>query len=251
MERNDRCFCGSGKKYKKCHYRINADSKLARIYSCINEFDKYCQENGIVNNCVVNCSKCCHDFFFISEMEFLVILEYLTYNNIDIEQYITKADSVKRDIQTKYPILMERINEYMPANENSTLDNRFFDDTINPRDLLPCIFLNKENKCSVYEVRPSVCRGYGSTETCEIIGNFSCESREEVNLHIEISAIVKDSTEKIILKKRTDKVIVKRPYPLFYWFSFFMKEPYRETMLKKMQVLRDKTNDEYYDFTNI
>lgn len=32
MERNDKCFCGSGKKYKKCHYHISGESKLADMY---------------------------------------------------------------------------------------------------------------------------------------------------------------------------------------------------------------------------
>ena len=31
MGRNDLCFCGSGKKQKKCHPNINEDSVAAKI----------------------------------------------------------------------------------------------------------------------------------------------------------------------------------------------------------------------------
>ena len=78
MERNDRCFCGSGIKYKKCHYRINGESKLANIYRAYNEYDNACIQKGICNNCRKGCSQCCNDYFFISESEFLQIF-FLNY----------------------------------------------------------------------------------------------------------------------------------------------------------------------------
>ena len=55
MERNDRCFCGSGIKYKKCHYRINGESKLANIYRAYNEYNNACIQKGICNNCRKGC----------------------------------------------------------------------------------------------------------------------------------------------------------------------------------------------------
>ena len=80
MERNEKCFCGSGRKYKNCHYRINGESKLSNIYRKIYEYDKYCNEHGLCNMCDKNCSKCCSDYFYVDEMEFLTILEYMIHN---------------------------------------------------------------------------------------------------------------------------------------------------------------------------
>lgn len=31
MRRNDLCFCGSGKKIKKCHDNMNSDSLVAQL----------------------------------------------------------------------------------------------------------------------------------------------------------------------------------------------------------------------------
>lgn len=35
MDRNERCFCGSGKKYKHCHIDIEKDSVLGELISFI------------------------------------------------------------------------------------------------------------------------------------------------------------------------------------------------------------------------
>lgn len=159
MERNDRCFCGSGIKYKKCHYRINGESKLANIYRAYNEYNNACIQKGICNNCRKGCSQCCNDYFFISESEFLQILEELIYRKININDYISKAKAVKKHIEKVHPEIIKKLNEFMPKSVDN-IDESFFKDSINPPDLPACIFLDN-NKCSIYNVRPSICRGYG------------------------------------------------------------------------------------------
>ena len=45
MGRNDLCFCGSGKKQKKCHPNINEDSVAAKNYKTIYTIIKRIEEN--------------------------------------------------------------------------------------------------------------------------------------------------------------------------------------------------------------
>ena len=40
MGRNDLCFCGSGKKQKKCHPNINEDSVAAKIIKLYTQLSK-------------------------------------------------------------------------------------------------------------------------------------------------------------------------------------------------------------------
>lgn len=81
MKCNDLCFCGSGKKHKKCHFDINPSSKLADIYRAYKEFDKYAKNNNIYNNCISGCYRCCKGVrFFITENEFMIILDYIMTN---------------------------------------------------------------------------------------------------------------------------------------------------------------------------
>ena len=240
MERNDQCFCGSGKKYKKCHYRINGESKLAKIYKAQSEYDSYCQANGLCNNCIAGCSKCCHDFFFVTEMEFLTVLEYLDYNKYDISDYVTRAKKVLADIKLKYPLIIDKLDEYMPTTQTSRRpETTFFDDSFNSKDLPICIFVNEENKCSIYDVRPYVCRGYGTSETCVFINNNKIDFQEKVNLILEGDMLSSSVSE---------KTIIKRPYPLFYWFAYFLDEKYYDIVITKMRKFRDLKNDQYYDF---
>lgn len=46
------------------------------------------------------------------------------------------------------------------------------------KNVKPCVFLNKENKCDIYQVRPLICRNYpllsGTRipKECEVINNL-------------------------------------------------------------------------------
>ena len=108
--RNDPCPCGSGKKYKKCHYHISGESKLADMYRKNAAFDEACQNLEITNLCVDGCSICCSDYFFVSENEFLMIAENLMSEGESIESYIEKAKNTEKIIQEQYPELIEKMN---------------------------------------------------------------------------------------------------------------------------------------------
>lgn len=239
MERNDRCFCGSGIKYKKCHYRINGESKLANIYRAYNEYNNACIQKGICNNCRKGCSQCCNDYFFISESEFLQILEELIYRKININDYISKAKAVKKHIEKFHPEIIKKLNKFMPKSVDN-IDESFFKDSINPPDLPACIFLDN-NKCSIYNVRPSICRGYGTTEKCRIIKNKKYDFEEKYKMYNEAS-IISHSGD-------TTKSILKRTYPLFYWFAYFLDDSWYNFTMEKLRRIRDDKNDAYYDFT--
>lgn len=240
MERNDKCFCGSGIKYKKCHYRIHAESKLANVYKVYNDYKNACAQKGICNACTKGCSQCCNDYFFVTENEFLLILEELLYRKADIKDYISRAKNVIDYVGKIHPEILKKLNECMPLSFDK-MDISFFRDTINPKDLPKCIFLDDNNRCSIYNVRPTICRGYGMTEVCEIINNEKKEFQENDKMYMETSVI-----------SRTDGMgseIIKRPYPLFYWFAFFLDDPKYNLTMEKVKRIGNTKNDDYYDFT--
>lgn len=239
MERNDKCFCGSGKKYKKCHYRIKEKSKLADMYKANLVFDEACITRGVSNNCISDCSECCKDFFFVTENEFLMILEALLNNGADINLYKEKAKRSLEIIKKVYPDIIERLDRFMPTGGNIMALYDFFKDNENPVGIPTCIFLNSEKKCAVYECRPIICKMYGSTTTCQYIGNMPLVLQEGTDLN-------KANT---IIYSKEGSPLIKRPYPIFYWFSFFLDEPYYSTVLLKLSKFRDVSESEYYDFT--
>lgn len=81
MNRNDKCFCGSSKKYKKCHYGIEEGSIASELIKFYNELDskieKEIEAKSLNVLCGQGCSECCEDYFAITEVEFAVIMDYL------------------------------------------------------------------------------------------------------------------------------------------------------------------------------
>ena len=47
----------------------------------------------------------------------------------------------------------------------------------------------------------------------------------------------------------TTKAILKRTYPLFYWFAYFLDDSWYNFTMEKLRRIRDDKNDAYYDFT--
>lgn len=235
MERNQRCFCGSGKKYKNCHIRINGESKLAKIYQGNHNFDLACKEMNIQNQCIQDCFECCKDIFFISENEFLLILEKLIYEKADISFYLEKAEKIQNAVVKIYPELMTQLKTVSTNNKIDLLIKSSCDGLVN-EELPPCIFLNERNKCDIYEIRPGICRMYGSTNTCRKLNNPD----------LQISACTQMEIEQDVILGPKGKKIIKRPYPIFYWFTHFLNDDCYAETIKRMATIKSLSENDYF-----
>lgn len=242
MGRNKPCFCGSGKKKKKCHPLINENSKLADMYSTMKKFDEFAKEKGIANICLIGCNDCCYDYFFISENEFLMILQHIiTDDNMNLDEIISSSKEYEEKFKEKFPEKFEELSTFMPTSNDVAKREKYFIDTIDEKNPLPCMFLNKEGDCSIYSVRPAVCRAYGSCITCSKINNnpfSSDELNEMMKSHTYISSNKSNSGD-----------INKRPYPIFYWFSHFLDGKYKELVIDKMRKISNFSENNYYEYT--
>lgn len=237
MGRNDKCFCGSGKKVKKCHFTVKENSKLASIYIANSDFDKHVNEENIRANCPKECSACCSDFFYITENEFLLILDGLLKKGGStlVNKYIDRANEYHQYLADYFPEIINGLDEYMPKSDSISGVQKYFNDNYGWNRSRNCIFL-ENGKCSIYEDRPHICRMYGVCSTCEILSNPEREFLEATKL-IQTQIIM------------GSKPIIKRPYPLFYYFSFFLNEKYYETMMKKLSMIRSQNDLSYAKFT--
>lgn len=224
MGRNDLCFCGSGKKTKKCHGEINPNSLVANCLMAYSEVDKHISneicENSYSFTCSKGCSKCCSDYFFISEVEYFTILNYLISNPSDFNLFQIQdiANQAILHLQRNNKKAFDLIDEYMPDGDNFFTRQRFFDDNASEYKY-PCIFL-KDNLCSIYPVRPFVCRtfGYSSFYGRCAINEYKDEVKLPINLIFAMQTNIDDlSSSKTALK------IKRRPYPMAYLFSHFLK----------------------------
>ncbi|WP_080967252.1 SEC-C metal-binding domain-containing protein [Bacillus atrophaeus] len=73
LSRNDLCFCGSGKKCKKCHSDVHPDSRAANLIDMHRNIEEkvisYQEKTGFIPPCHKGCYSCCFDDFSISEVE--------------------------------------------------------------------------------------------------------------------------------------------------------------------------------------
>ena len=164
MGRNDLCFCGSGKKQKKCHPNINEDSVAAKIIKLYTQLSKELEENvyGKKNiKCQKGCNACCKDYFAINEVEFAVIMDYL-YNNCGIEKtniIIKKAIALSEKFEKNNPEYYKQLEENI-AGKNINYMVRINLENM-PEQQEECVFLDEDGACGIYNVRPIICRTHG------------------------------------------------------------------------------------------
>lgn len=224
---DEKCFCGSGKKRKKCHPNIEAGSKLADIYLAFSEFDKIMHKNKLIGRCPSGCHKCCNDYFTVDEFEFLLILDYLMENDKDsIYDFLIDSEIYKNQLKKFYPNVFENLNKKM--SEAITINEGW---SMN----ISCIFL-KEGKCSIYKVRPYICRAYGTCYPCSENNSidFNFDKKERI---IEITSLAKGSKG----------IAVNRAYPLSYYFTFALNDKYRSMTLTKLKNIRKLNESDYAD----
>lgn len=111
--------------------------------------------------CRKGCSACCKQLIGLSMSECLAIKPHIENLSKD------KREVLKNNVLKQCGILEEHniTNRVI----NSTQNEKVFQDKYFKLDM-PCVFLDEENSCSIYSVRPSLCwsyRNYGDKEQCE------------------------------------------------------------------------------------
>lgn len=235
MQRNDKCFCGSGKKYKKCHCHINDKSVIAEIYKSRVEYAEKCNTLFSYSFCKQGCFKCCNNNFCISEQEFLLVLDYLNSNSYDINKYINKSKLVLQYAKEKYPQILQQFDEKL-SNQQFDLSNimKCFDTEIQGVDWPYCIFL-ENGRCSIYDIRPCICRMFGTTMQCDYIENLDINTKEGNDLY-NLAYYLYDGKQNVLI----------RPYPIYYWFGHFMGDKARyDKMHNKLKRIIELNSEDY------
>lgn len=102
--------------------------------------------------CKSGCTMCCKQFTPCTKLEWDAISNYLVEHKLHTK------------IRKRNAKLFEEWKKYKKVNLPTMAQNpkKVFVDWMNK----PCIFLNEQGACDVYEVRPMNCRTLTSTVTC-------------------------------------------------------------------------------------
>lgn len=220
MGRNDLCFCGSGKKTKKCHSDIYEKSVVAECMSSFKKWDQYIEDNRDNKpECKEDCAECCYQYFYITQIEFYTILQHLVRNKVDLQSLHDKSVKQLNYLKENYSKEMDFLEkDYGRTLGSYELVNEMIDDTKIFALDIPCVFLDEHNRCSIYQVRPFICRAYG---TCK--GHGKCP-------YIDKDVLLDDFEDKMIhienlnlFQLADGSTRFERPYPIIYWFSEFLE----------------------------
>lgn len=163
-----------------------------------------CYLDGAVNqlykytDCKKGCSHCCHMTVTITQFESLYIKQYIKnhWSKSEINDLIKSVKKIKRECPDLFDM------DIMATEKRSQIR-------------MPCVFL-KDNCCSIYSVRPAICRTYISLSPSEICYKalFEPESQAqpvEINMYNDIMSTLFDYHFKISQ--------VQGICPLPYWFQ--------------------------------
>lgn len=238
MSRNDKCFCGSGKKRKKCHSNIMEDSYmehlLKRYYEIEKQVSDYKANNEQFNNhpCQKGCFNCCSDIFTISILEFELILDDIrNYGKDYAENIYSNALKNLEILKEENPELYKRLEEDVTLsdyNKTNRLDaNKYIKSERFPF-LCPLIDQTK-GTCMVYDKRPMICRIHGTTHNLLQLMSESFKICEYIESHSnaletpEINTYESD-TNSMLISTFNGHDFVPRKYPIIYWFKIYQNK---------------------------
>lgn len=243
MGRNDKCFCGSEKKRKKCHSDVVENSYIENLYTKYfkieNTISDYKANNKEFENhrCGKGCFNCCYDVFTVSMLEFELLLEEIRNKGKEFaESIFSKAIHHLDVLEKDHPVLYNRLEEddtMKSMNKTMISDIDLYART--HRLPLPCPLLDENTgSCTAYNKRPMICRTHGTTHTildllssdaevCEHIPSrhFNAVSTPEIDEH-ELNP------NDMLKTMYNGQTILPRAYPIVYWFKI-----YRDKNLKK------------------
>ena len=121
-----------------------ATRKLTRLYEKLDNALKPIQK---ITSCKQGCNNCCHLPVLCSELENALIKEYMSkhFSKDNLSEFKHKIDKNKETL-----LRLVHIN------------GRFMDENykLYSSKNISCSFLDSDNNCMIYEVRPFICRKY-------------------------------------------------------------------------------------------
>ena len=258
MERNEKCFCGSGKKYKYCHIGIEKDSVLSNLISFYQILDKELEKSKNPAKCHTGCSACCHQVFAIQLSEFLYACYGYQRLHGNIENILNVGSSVYSRLVTEYPELSQAIQKIEFATDAASYQKSSGQlAECMGRIKIPCIFLNSStNLCMVYDYRPIVCRYYGLAylPISDDIDKFYIfkENVQGVTLSdlVNLDILGDNLIELSLFKsKKYNAVMFDMLFPIFYFCYLFTsgKDNFNFKFEKMKKLSRAKYADSMFE----
>lgn len=163
--------------------------------------------------CAKGCASCCSQFFEVSQAEYIVILNHLkSWNPPQIEELRVKADLCMQLLQLHHTkFYQEFFTQDTPVEDWP----RYYNSSERYKIHIPCPFLSEEGACTVYEVRPLICRTTGVGYKLNFEWGSICREMRSAFLAKRWQADLREFNDEILEVSLLDEKT--RQYPLFYY----------------------------------
>lgn len=222
------CFCGSKRRHKKCHPDIFRESLAAKMLSLYARADtlisSHYSEHKIKPVCRKGCSECCSTVFCVSIVEFFLICrELIKFDQKKIALVKHRVIQGISYLNNTHPELFKYFRSDHSQLDFKNMSLRIYE--LSKGVKLDCPFLaelpNGGRICSVYKVRPLICRISGTSFYTDIENMYICS-------HIGTNRKIMDSgpstidiwssfIKDILTISYKDSCYRGSVYPVIYW----------------------------------
>lgn len=196
---------------KKIPQELKELGFLQAVYNIVEENAKKIKsENDIF--CQKGCSLCCNQIVNFTYLEMLYICEHIK--------------KMQRSRQVKFLKIIKKTIKKVKSfyRQNSTNYVEFGDEYERKNYGLPCIFLDKKQNCSIYSVRPLICRTYRSSYDCSQHKTI-LEIHENKISRFEYFSYGDQSAYHMIAEEIQRMNIAYKEYPFAFWI---IQEPFNK-----------------------
>ena len=200
------------------------------------EIEKQRLEEELSFPCKPGCCECCSKCFFVSETEFVQIVDSMICNWDDarIDQVISKAHTQWEKLESEAPGTARLMKSQ--ANVKDLLESR---ELVLP---FPCIFLDEDGCCSIYEVRPLSCRTHGIGITNLVQNTRPCSKLPPVlsawDRYVNLTAFGNEMS-KFSFSVDSDGLIRCHSFPLVCYFEALFKDHRTTDDIKNSDVYKN------------
>ena len=251
MERNAKCFCGSGRKSKFCHPEIEEDSMMADLVLLGKEIDRTLDGKESPIGCYPGCDECCYQIFSVSLVEFLYACYGYERSGGDIQELMKLGTARYDQMITEHPEVKEPM-EYEGGGDLEDYVGHCAEQAHLSEYLRSaCVFLDEETHlCKIYAYRPLVCRFHGVGTICGDMVDAERLCSKGMNVPVESLVDLEEFAERIarlpmFLSKKHGVQMVDLSFPIAYFCWLFWNG--RDDYKYKMQIYKHVAKGEYAD----
>lgn len=181
--------------------------------------------------CAKGCASCCSQFFEISEAEYIIILNHLKeWDKSKLAYIIETANIYSQVLEKHHNKFYEKYFSKDTIGEHSIDLDQYYKDSERYKIHIPCVFLSEEGACTIYQVRPFICRttGVGFKLNFEF-GNICREIRSAFwarRWQADLREFQNDILSVNWLEDENSScdAIERRQYPIFHYIKESFKE---------------------------